>query len=193
MRKTKRVLATVLASLMLFNAVAVFAEADTNSEQMNDEVSVFDGYLGTPYPVEDGNIYIDDNEVVGADESVTKAVIPEGITTIGREAFCNCNNLTYVKLSDSITEIDQRAFAECNQLFKVDISALSSLEIIEKDAFRNCGIRSIYIPPKVKSIEDDFTNNVLQEIVVDSENPIYGSINGALYDKTENTLLILKR
>ena len=42
------------------------------------------------------------------------AIIPEGTTKIGQEAFCDCPKLTSVTIPNSVTEIGNYAFSQCN-------------------------------------------------------------------------------
>ena len=50
------------------------------------------------YPVEGGNIYIDEatKTVTDADETVTSVVIPDGITSIGNDAFYYCERALFL-------------------------------------------------------------------------------------------------
>jgi hypothetical protein len=41
-------------------------------------------------------------------------VIPDSVTTIGREAFWYCTNLSNIVLGNGITSIDENAFIGCD-------------------------------------------------------------------------------
>lgn len=45
--------------------------------------------------------------------------IPNGVTSIGVEAFCGCRDLTSITIPNSVTEIGHLAFANCNSLKSV--------------------------------------------------------------------------
>ncbi|MBR2103371.1 MAG: leucine-rich repeat domain-containing protein, partial [Prevotella sp.] len=41
-------------------------------------------------------------------------IIPEGVTTIGAEAFCECTGLTSITIPNSVTSIGSSAFSDCS-------------------------------------------------------------------------------
>ncbi len=69
-------------------------------------------------------------------EKVTKAIIGEGITSIGNYAFRSCYGLTSVTIPNSVTSIGEGAFAECFGLTSVTIPA--AVTSIGEVAFYNC-------------------------------------------------------
>lgn len=64
-------------------------------------------------------------------------IIPEGVTSIRRSAFCNCSSLTSVTIPTGVTSIESCAFFGCSRLANVTIPA--SVTKIESGAFYNCG------------------------------------------------------
>lgn len=83
--------------------------------------------------------------------SVTHALVKDGITEIGEEAFSGCINMTGVELPDSITRIDKGAFSRCKALTGVEIP--ESVSEIGEFAFSQCqGITIIYLPNNVTEI-----------------------------------------
>ena len=74
-------------------------------------------------------VKIADGAFAENDNIVTLPTIPDSVTTIGRNAFYNCDSLTSVSIPDSVT-------------------------IIEYEAFRFCaGLRSLVLPKHITSLE----------------------------------------
>ena len=63
----------------------------------------------------------------------TDIAIPQGVTSIGRLAFSDCNNLKNVTIPTSVTSIDYLAFANCFGLKSINIP--ESVTKIGKGAF----------------------------------------------------------
>lgn len=64
--------------------------------------------------------------------------IPEGITSIGANAFAGQNNIRKLILPASVTTIGDEAFRACRMLEEVDIPGDSSLQSIGEKAFKHC-------------------------------------------------------
>ena len=135
----------------------------------------------------DGKLLIDTQRkaVVTA---LGNAAIPEGITWIGQNAFCNrpelvnytipnwvtqiggnsfsqCINLKSVVISNQMTTIANSAFTDCLNLTSVTIP--SSVTKIMYNAFGNTGLTEISIPSSVTSIEGQaFAHNQNLETVI---------------------------
>ena len=56
--------------------------------------------------------------------TVTSVTIPDNVTSIGRYAFTNCNNLTSVTIPDSVTNIGEYVFLGCTSLTSVTLPIL---------------------------------------------------------------------
>ena len=79
-------------------------------------------------------------------------VIPEGVTEIGKYAFCNCSTLTSVVIPNSVTKIGFSSFAICKNITSIYIP--DSVTKIESFAFEHCErLSSLTISPNVKIIE----------------------------------------
>ena len=97
--------------------------------------------------------------------------IPEGVTTVGEYAFCNCSGLTSVLIPSSVTSISQQAFSGCNNVEKLiygegctkavstgltsvsEVVLPKTLQTIDANAFYNFrNLKTITIPQSVTSI-----------------------------------------
>ena len=142
------------------------------------------------YTTENGEITI-----TRYDCSNGPAVIPSSIdglpvTTIGDLAFYFCTGLTSVTIPDSVTTIGDYAFYFCTSMTNVAIP--NSVTNLAEAAFSYCtGLTHVTIPNSVTSIGDDafYFCTSLNGIEVEALNPVYGSLDGVLFDKDRTTLL----
>lgn len=98
-------------------------------------------------------------------DEITKIVVEEGITGIGRNAFAG-TAAEDVDLPDSLVSVRNDAFTSCSALKKIDI------------------------PKNVQSIEGDpFSALSLESISVNPENIYFSAFDSILYDKNMTTLI----
>lgn len=84
-------------------------------------------------------------------DSITSAIIQNGITNIGNRAFYKCTALTSVTIPSSVTNINGSVFDTCTALTNITIP--DSVTSIGVSAFYNCSsLTSITIPNSVTSI-----------------------------------------
>ena len=84
----------------------------------------------------------------------TSYIIPSTVTTIGANAFYDCDGLTSITIPTSVTTIGDGAFNECKGLTSVILP--SFLTTLGVSAFANCsGLTSMVFPPSLSSIGDD--------------------------------------
>ena len=100
----------------------------------------------------DGRCLIKDNTIIAyANASGTTYVIPYSVTTIGEDAFCNCESLKSVTIPDSVTTIGEGAFRYCTGLTSITIP--DSVTTIGEDVFYHCeSLKSVTIPDSVTTI-----------------------------------------
>lgn len=108
------------------------------------------------------------------------------VTTIGREAFVDCNNLNSIIISNSVKVIKPKAFANLRRLSSVDLGSgvrdISSLtDTIESGVFHNCiSLKTITIPKQLKNISGafayctDLTSVIFEEGVTNIERAFVG-------------------
>ena len=85
--------------------------------------------------------------------SLTSITIPESVTSIGYHAFWSCTGLTSVTIGNSVMSIGEGAFGKCSALTSIDIP--NSVTTIGNYAFSYCtNIKSVTIPNSVTTIEN---------------------------------------
>ena len=85
-------------------------------------------------------------------------VIPDGVTSVGDNAFERCNSLKSVILSDSVMTIGDYAFSYCGKLSSVTIP--NSVTEIGDHAFFSCkSLTSVTVPDSVTEIGAYAFNN----------------------------------
>ena len=94
--------------------------------------------------------------------------IPEGVTTIERDAFRDALHVTGIVIPEGVTTIEANAFSGCHALKAIDFP--DSLISIGTSAFAGCGIRQSYlvIPQNVEKVGPyAFKNwNALEEVTI---------------------------
>lgn len=83
---------------------------------------------------------------------LTKVTIPDSVTSIGSYAFYSCFRLKYIRLPDALTSIGDRAFGEC----RFDVVCIpDGVTRIGAGAFEFCSeLTTINIPDGITRIED---------------------------------------
>ena len=116
----------------------------------------------TSIEVEEGNPNYDSRENCNAIietgtntllQGCQNTVIPQSITTIGKSAFRDQENLLKIDIPNSVESILYRAFEHCCDMVEITIG--SGLRWIERDAFERCyALRSItckaVVPPAIE-------------------------------------------
>ncbi len=123
-------------------------------------------------------------------ERVTKLVLPEGLKSVGTDAFAGCTGLTEVTIHDGVTAIGGSAFSGCSGLTGVTIP--SHVTDIGDSAFSDCsGLTEMVIPHSVKAIGVGVFKkcNRLTKITVDPGNAHYMSQNDILLTRDGRTLV----
>ena len=114
----------------------------------------------------------DSIEITGFDNSVSDVVIPseiEGlpVTAISVGAFY-LSTITSIEIPNTVTSIGEMAFLGCTSLKSVKLS--TGVAKIDKNAFGSC--------------------SALREVQVAKDNPNFSSLDGVLYSKAQDTLVI---
>jgi hypothetical protein len=121
---------------------------------------------------------------------VTSITIPNSVTTIGNSAFNGCVNLTNISIGNSVTTIGESAFGSCYGLTSLSIP--NSVTTIGRFAFAGCrSLTNVTVGNSVTSIgESPFQScRNLTAIIADTANPVYSSVDGVLFNKSQTTLI----
>ncbi len=137
------------------------------------------------------------------------------LEAIKSNAFANAESLESFNFPKTVTEIGRNAFTGCTNMATATFDKDADIEIIGEGAFADCGLKSISIPKKVKTIEreafrsckvlnkidvTEFTTKIdpeafkycnnLTDINVSKKNEVYSSVDGYLLSKNKKELLI---
>jgi hypothetical protein len=97
--------------------------------------------------------------------SLASVTIPNGMTSIGGGAFYDCRRLASVTIPNSVTSIGNSAFAGCYRLAYATIP--NSVTSIGNSAFAGCALTSVAIPYLVTSIErNTFSGCALTSVTI---------------------------
>jgi hypothetical protein len=119
------------------------------------------------YTTNNGAITITGYTGPGGDVTIPDTIDGLPVTSIGLIAFYACTSLSSVTIPNSVTSIGSGAFRGCTRLASVMIP--KSITNIAENAFGGC--------------------TSLTAIPVDALNPIYRSIDGVLFNKSETTII----
>lgn len=141
------------------------------------------------------NIVIDEGITSIGDEAfsdcneLTSVIIPNSVTSIGNWVFDGCYGLTNVAIPNSVTSIGHGAFYCCGNL--TDITIPNSVTSIGENAFSGCGITSIEIPDSVTNIGAGAFNNCYRLTSVEISNSVT-KINDSVFrscDELSNVII----
>lgn len=133
-------------------------------------------------------------------DTIYRAVLKEGITTVGNGAFYRCSKLSAVKLPDTLSAIGESAFQHCEHLLNSNIPA--NVSSVGKNAYRNCILLKSFVFSGNKAtldygVLDDCSNLIdykLPETVklraIDEDASIFEFMNNIWIEKKDGSVLV---
>ena len=121
--------------------------------------------------------YNSNNKAPWFGRTINAAVIEDGVTSIGSEAFNSCSHMTNVTIASSVTRIGTSAFTLCSGL--TDVVVPFGVTNLEGGVFGQCGnLRSVTLPEGITSIgyATFFDCNKLASIVIPSSVTSIGGV-----------------
>jgi hypothetical protein len=126
-----------------------------NNSSLDAEANNYWG--ATVYDYKMNGVLVKDNVAIKGDRDATSVVIPDGVTSIGKEAFWHCSSLTSVTIPNSVTNIGRSAFCGCSF---TSITIPNGVTSIGEYAFSDCSsLTSVTIPNSVTNIGDYIFDN----------------------------------
>lgn len=164
-------------------------DATTNSEGIENITAVLDNIIPEPAPKSENNAKFAATPTAFTTASNLKSIdIPDGVTSLGKNAFAYYTALKTITIPNSVTSIATNAFGNCTSLASIEIP--DSVTSIGSVAFQYCtALKTVNIPSSVTSIGNSaFTNcTALETITIDKPE---GSITGAPWGAPETTQII---
>ncbi|MBQ9492870.1 MAG: leucine-rich repeat protein [Oscillibacter sp.] len=123
-------------------------------------------------------------------EQVKSVSIQSGVTTVGKNAFQSCANLTAVTFpAKGLISIGDVAFYQCDTLATVTIP--EGVTDIGENAFGFCALSTFAIPASVTNIGESafYQCAALTAITVNENNTSYSAVDGILFNHDKSVLI----
>lgn len=144
----------VLISIMLLFVLLFPVKASAKNEDFVIKNGTLKKYQGSSKNViiPNGVTSIGVNAFYGKSK-IVNILIPRSVKEIDNGAFANCSGLTKITVPDSVTKLGAGAFSGCKNLEQIKLP--DSIIEIGSHTFAECvSLKNITIPGKVKSIGD---------------------------------------
>ncbi len=141
----------------------IYDYAFSNYEYVDKDVEAGD-------VIDDEDPYLIKQHYIGED-TVTKVIIPEGVTTINSYAFANLSALEEVVLPSTLNRIGVGAFYNCTKLNKIN---LENVQFINERAFYNCDLSEIDLSSVVSIGNYTFENCKLNYVALPASSQSLG-------------------
>lgn len=122
---------------------------------------------------------------------LTTLHLPNNSVRIGNNSLADCNRLSVISIPNSVKGFGTEAFK--NDISLIRIPMPDALTTIEDLAFMGCnGLMELTIPSGVSFIGDGIVKDCqnIERIRVESENSYFASVDGVLFNKNRDKLII---
>lgn len=157
-RNIKRIISVLIAIIMMFCALSVFAE-ETANEQIKETNVTWEQIDDVLYINGTGDMYINYQYITeipwyNLKSEISKVIIADGITSIYNYAFVDFTNLKEVVLPNSIKVIGESSFMTCTSLESITLPY--KITTVGAGAFCNCtNLKTVIIPGSIVEISTD--------------------------------------
>lgn len=124
-------------------------------------------------------------------KSLTTLHLPNNSVRIGNNSLADCDRLSVISIPNSVNKIGTEAFKNDISLMRIPMP--DALTTIEDLAFMGCnGLTELIIPSEVSVIGDGIVKDCqnIERISVESDNSNFTSVDGVLFNKNQDRLII---
>lgn len=132
---------------------------------------------------------MDGDKLVKYTGTATSVSVPNGVKTIGAEAFADNTSISYVTLPNSLLYIESGAFSGCRYLNRVIVP--EGVRSIGNGAFADCeNLSSVSLPASLTQMGTSVFAGCddLKTIGIDKKNPDFVCEDGVLYNDDKTVL-----
>ena len=122
---------------------------------------------------------------------LTTLHLPNNSVRIGNNSLADCDRLSVISIPNSVNKIGTEAFKNDISLMRIPMP--DALTTIEDLAFMGCnGLTELTIPSEVSVIGDGIVKDCqnIERIRVESDNSDFASVDGVLFNKNQDRLII---
>ena len=127
-------------------------------------------------------------------KNLVSVEIPEGVETIGYEAFSRCDSLKSITMGPDVKALEDYAFYYCKNLETLTLSPVLEDVLTGGSLLSDCGLKNLIVPQAASYVpEAMYMHGTLENIQVAEGNPLYKSVDGVLYSADGKVLVSYPR
>ena len=162
-------------------------QVSERSDSENNSTNVSDQEHLTVSSMQDFQLSPDGKTLIKCtNKNIEKAIIPSGVTEIGKSAFSRHRKLKSVVLPESVNTIKLWAFSNCSNLQEINLP--DALKEIQMEAFSNCTRLSLVLPENLQKIA---TNAFVKVLSVRGNRYFKSDSHGALLSRDGTRLVYM--